>query len=211
MRVSALLGATALIALGAGTAQAGNINGWYLGVEGGATWLNGNDGVLLSTVFAPATPTEFDFDTGWAFVATAGYSFGSWRVEGEFGSRSNDIHTIRIGTPLVSTVRVGNDLQQTTLMANALYDIQLSDRFNISIGAGIGADLINFDDRVAIVDSEWSFAYQGIVGLSYAVSRSMDVTLNYRYLVADGADFSTSDPLFAPLTFSTDDFNNNSV
>jgi OmpA-OmpF porin, OOP family len=205
MRLTALLGATALIAVSAGAAQAGNFNGWYIGLEGGANWLNDNDGVFLETG-VPVTPATFDFDTGWALLGTLGYSFGSWRVEGELGYRQNDIDAVAIGpffTPLP-----GDDVEQFTIMANALYDIRLSDRFNISLGGGLGVDRVDLDDGLDVSDDHWGFAYQGIVGLSYAVSRRMDVTMNYRYLNADGSDFDSS---AFPIGYSSENFQNHTV
>jgi OmpA-OmpF porin, OOP family len=93
-------------------------------------------------------------------------------------------------------------------MANVLYDIPLSSRFALSLGGGIGADNVSFDDGAGVDDDSWGFAYQGIVGLSYAVGRSTEVTLNYRYLVADGGSFSGG-PL--PATYHSDDFENHAV
>lgn len=206
MRVATLLGATALIAIGAGSAQAGTFNGWYVGIEGGANWVNDNDAVF-STPFTLPTLARVEYDTGWTVLGTVGYAFeNNWRAEFEAGYRQNESDNIFIGT--LATPFPGSDLSQVTLMANVLYDIPLSDRMAISLGAGIGADNVSFADGAGVDDDSWGFAYQGIVGLSYAIGRSTEVTLNYRYLVADGGTFAGG-PLAA--VYNTDDFNNNTV
>jgi OOP family OmpA-OmpF porin len=45
------------------------------------------------------------------------------------------------------------------------------------------------DDGV-IDDNDWRFAYQGIVGLSYALGSRTDLSLTYRYLRASGPDYT---------------------
>jgi len=218
MRITTLLCSTALVALSAANANAAT--GWYLGVEAGWNTVSDND-IKFSTTFGFTTPLNVDFDDGWAILATIGYNFGGhWRVEGELGYRNNDISGIRITgtrprpTPLSATsFTPGGSLEEVSLMANVLYDIYLGSRFKLTLGAGIGGDYASFDVDGGLGDNNWSFAYQGIIGLAYALSPRTDLTLNYRYLVAEGADFGGLDPTFGFFNerFSSDDFHKQSI
>jgi outer membrane protein OmpA-like peptidoglycan-associated protein len=177
---SFVLGGTIALA-SALPASAGNFNGWYIGLEGGGNWNSDNDATLATVppFLAPAN-ADLEFDTGWAALATMGYAFqnSGWRVEGEFGYRHNDIDAIG-GTA------ANGELTSKTLMANVLYDFKLMDRLTLSVGAGAGAEHSTFDDGIIDQDEDYNFAYQGIAGLSYAVSPRLDLTMNYRYLRTD--------------------------
>ena len=69
-----LLGAVASIAF-AGSANAGHFNGWYVGLEAGANWIDDADAVGVADPAPPGPPfltasgTE-SFDSGWAVLAT---------------------------------------------------------------------------------------------------------------------------------------------
>ena len=182
---SLLLGACASIALTA-SANAGTINGWYIGLEGGGNWIDDVD-VLASFDADPPggpvlTPGTFSFDTGWAVLATVGYGFGgNWRAEFEGGYRQNDSEAVTSNT----------DVTEWSAMVNILYDIHLTPKMNLSLGAGAGGNFAEYDFKIAsFQDDDWNFAYQGIVGLSYALSDQLDLTLNYRYLRVLEPEFS---------------------
>lgn len=181
---SFVLGSTIALAC-AMPASAGHFNGWYIGLEGGANWNADNDASFATNLALPA-PAPIEFGEGWAVLATTGYGFhnSGWRVEGEFGYRNNDIDSVGgvVG-------RTGGELETMTLMANVLYDFQLMDRLTFSVGAGAGAAHSTFDDGLLDQDEDINFAYQGIAGLSYAVSPRLDLTMNYRYLRTDDSDY----------------------
>jgi outer membrane protein OmpA-like peptidoglycan-associated protein len=84
-------------------------------------------------------------------------------------------------------------------MANVLYDIHLTDRFSLTLGAGAGGanarlKLGAFDDGGPegefIKDSDTSFAYQGIAGLNYAIGPRSSLFVNYHYLDVTNANFT---------------------
>lgn len=175
-----LLGASALLAVCA-TAHASQRNGWYIGLEAGANWIDDVDAVATLTV--PATPPPFvglqtfEFDTGWAILGAGGYAFANnWRLEAELGYRVNE----RTG--------INRNMSEWSLMLNALYDINLTPKLDLSLGAGAGYDRPTLQVTVG-EDTKGAFAYQGIVGLSYALSGRTDLTLNYRYLRVSATDF----------------------
>ena len=207
---AAMLGAAASIALlasGAGVANAGHFNGWYLGVEGGANWVEDFDAQFRRGPTTAVTTTtinqNYEFGTGWAAFATIGYGFWShWRVELEGGYRHNKIDRVQWtgGAPTSPS----GDLNEWTIMANVAYDLMLTDRLGLSLGVGAGGDNARFNwvtrpaGTIRVDDDDWGFAYQGIIGLNYAISDRTAVVLNYRYMrvdaptwngVATGPDF----------------------
>jgi outer membrane protein OmpA-like peptidoglycan-associated protein len=195
---SLFLGAAATLALSM-PAYAG-MDGWYFSLEGGANWVEDWQHRQFTT--SGGSPTSFfnaesSFDTGWAVLASVGHAFGGgFRGEFEAGYRDNDGDGFTIsGTPVTT---FSQDLTEVTLMLNLLYDIPLGERFKISLGAGAGADYAMLDQQVGATsfeDEHWSFAYQGIAGLNYAMGRQSELFVNYRYLRVTEAEFD-----FRPVT-----------
>ncbi len=199
-----LLGAAGVLALSAGFAQAEHFHGWYVGIEGGANWIQKNNFVdsQPGDVTDPVNHLTQSSSVGWAALGTLGYSFYNWRVELEGGYRHNSLDKTKtpgtIGDP-ASTVNTSGSLSEFTLMANVLYDIHLTDRFSVTLGAGAGgADarlkLGAFEDTGTegefVKDSHMSFAYQGIAGLNYALGPRSTLFVNYRYLDVTNPNFS---------------------
>lgn len=181
---SALLGTAMAVAFG-GAANAAQVNGWYIGLEGGASWIEdwSHSLVILPPPPPPVFTAQASFDTGFAVLATVGHGWNNWRVEFEAGYRDNDLDAYSIsGIPFTP---VEADLWEVTLMANVLYDLSLTDNLSLSLGAGVGGDFANLDVTIGPVNFEadtWNLAYQGIAGLNYAVTRRTALFVNYRYL-----------------------------
>lgn len=196
---SLLLGAAASLAL-AGAANATHVNGWYISLEGGANWVDDVD--FLAGVAVPVTPFTAEFDTGWAALGSVGYAWNNWRFEFEGGYRDNEVDTIlnAVGVPVGPTPG-DNSLTEVTLMVNFLYDIPLTERLSMSLGAGAGADFVNLEFATVVPpsfeDDDWVFAAQGIAGLNYAVGRQTDLYVNYRFLWVDETDFANPGGVFA--------------
>jgi outer membrane protein OmpA-like peptidoglycan-associated protein len=198
---SLFLGAAASLAL-VGTANAATVNGWYIGLEGGVNWIDDVDVIAAADPDppgpfpVPTTPGTFQFETGWAVLAAVGYGFGGhWRTELEGGYRQNDFAT---------TGPVDTDIQEWSVMLNVLYDIHLTQAMTLSFGAGAGADFAEADAGPLGSADDWNFAYQGIAGLSYALSDRLDLTLNYRYFRVHEPEFVFT-PVGATLSFAFDD------
>ena len=171
-----LLGATAILAC----AGAANAKGWYASFEAGAVSVDDTDAEYALTTGFSYSPIG-RFDTGWALVCAVGYSLQGWHIEGEAGWRSNDKD--RFTAPGPST----GDLDELTVMFNMTYDIPLG-VLTLSLGGGAGLDYAMLD-IAGVDDGDLNFAYQGIVGLSYAVSQNTELTLGYRYLNALDPEF----------------------
>jgi len=183
-----LLGTAAALSLG-GAAQAAPFHGWYVGLEGGADWVQEKD-FVVHLPLGTTHHAQLSFKTGWALLASVGYAFDKhWRVEGEFGYRSNNLDkTALIGGPPTAA---HGDLRELTVMANVLYDIPLAPKWDLSIGGGIGGDdaLLKFN---TLSDNTWKFAYQGIAGLNHAIGQRSQVFLDYRFLTDTKPVFSNS-------------------
>jgi OOP family OmpA-OmpF porin len=179
---SALLGAACAVAF-SGAAEAAQINGWYVSLEGGANWIEDWEHSFFTV---PSTAT---LDTGWAVLASVGYGWGGWRLEFEGGYRDNDLDSYTFtGIPISVTA----DAWEATFMANVAYDIALTDNLALSLGAGAGGDFANVDFSFggpSFEDDDWSFAYQGIAGINYAIGRQTSLYLNYHYLRVVDAEF----------------------
>lgn len=204
-KISLLLGTVGAVALCAGSAQAEHFHGWYVSLEGGANLVQNSKFVDNQPGDAtdPVNHIDQSFSTGWAVLGSLGYAFDNWRFEGEFGYRHNSLDktkTLPGGTePTPTAANSSGNLSEFTLMANVLYDIHLTDRFSLSLGAGAGGanarlKLGAFEDSGSegefIKDSHWSFAYQGIAGLNYALGPRSTLFVNYRYLDVTNPDFS---------------------
>jgi outer membrane protein OmpA-like peptidoglycan-associated protein len=126
-------------------------------------------------------------------LATAGYAFtNDWRLEAELGYRQNETTS---GTAQVD---------EWSLMVNALYDIDVSHSWGLTLGVGAGYDSANFDVLGLADQDDGNFAYQGIAGLNVAVGSRTDLTLTYRYLRISEPEFEFGTPP-ASATFAFDD------
>lgn len=220
MKTKTMLMASAamlVFAATAGGADAGHFKGWYISAEAGANWVQDWD-FTSATGPAHSHKDVAEFETGWAAMASLGYAFQSnWRLELEAGYRTNDIDLIvaRLngGGPVNYNTFDDASLQEFTLMANVLYDIQLSKGVSLSLGAGVGADKVNleFDAFVPAADvDEWALAYQGIAGLNIAVGSRTDLFVNYRYLNVDAVDIPVG-PINNHAITGSDDFQKHTV
>ena len=204
---SALLVTVAAVSVGAASQSEARHNGWYVGIEAGANWIDDTD-VLRSFVVTeppveeefsevalvvpPFAQTQLEFDTGWAALATVGYAFdNNWRIEGELGFRTNDfdVNNFFRGKRLAPT---SGDLTEYTAMINVIYDVPLAEKVHLNLGLGAGVDYADLDVNGVGSDSDTNFAYQAIAGVTYEISKRLDLTLTYRYLHVESPDFSNA-------------------
>ena len=198
-----LLGTVAALSLIAVQESQARNEGWYVGLEAGANWI---DDTQFNYHFDDTPPLGFpdfsgdaNFDTGWAALGTIGYAFDShWRIEGEFGFRQNDMggFSFFVEDNEEDLVRISRDgeLTEYTVMLNVIYDVPLSERLDLNLGLGAGADYSQFEDSGIVDDEDVTFAYQAIAGLTYALTGRLDLSLTYRYLHVDEPSFSSSVP-----------------
>lgn len=167
---------------------------WYAGVEGGLT-LNDKSGLKGdgSTLDVGA-----NYKDGYVFGGVLGYDFGGVRLEGEVAHRHNKLKAFNIANNGGNGVMVGNVASSSGAakvisgMVNVMLDIGNGWALTPYIGAGIGIADAKFDNfsvsGATFADgSKTVFAYQAIAGLSYAISKAVDLTLDYRYFATDDA------------------------
>ena len=206
-----LLGSAAValaIAAAPAPAHAGNFHGYYVGVEGGGNWVRDWD--FDSGTVGHVHKHTSKFDTGWALLATLGYDWGHWRAELEGGYRSNDMDSVT--SHVFGSSWTGGDMREISVMANLHYDFNLTKKLVMSFGAGAGMDHVDvaWDQNPAADIDQWRFAYQGIVGFSYRIGASTDLTLNYRYLNVNGPELDVG-PFQGHLLNSTEDIRKHTV
>jgi outer membrane protein OmpA-like peptidoglycan-associated protein len=207
----ALLGAAAALSLLSAQQSSAHHQGWYVGGEAGINWISDND-IAFEDNFASTDAFSnisldsgtVNFDAGWAGLATVGYGFEkNWRIELEGGYRSNDFNAAvnyfdsnvecraafqtELGCPGTATAKGSFD--EWTAMVNVVYDVPLTDKLDLNIGVGAGADFSRVK-AAGFKDDDTNFAYQAIVGLSYKVTDRLDLTVNYRYLNVDSPSYT---------------------
>jgi OmpA-OmpF porin, OOP family len=164
--------------------------GLYLSLEGGASVVADWEHTRTKLTWCGPEVKEAlaAFDTGWAAFGAAGYGFGAWRIEIEGGYRQNDIESYvkhwKHKTWTLEGADLAGELTEASAMVNLIYDVPIFERFSLAVGVGAGGDYARFklDTPWAPIDEEdWHFAYQGIAGLNYALTRMTVVFVNYRY------------------------------
>ncbi len=159
------------------------------------TYISGNIGAVIvsdSDIDDGVDTGEFSYDTGFGFLGALGSSFeGGARAEVELGYRKNDFDELEVDG--FGSGDIDGDLTSLSLMGNVYYDISTEGSFSPFIGAGIGfanleADLDDFGD-----EDDTVFAYQFILGGSFASSETLSVDLQYRYFATDDPEFDEVD------------------
>jgi opacity protein-like surface antigen len=136
------------------------------------------------------------FSPDYGLMGAVGYRMGNIRLEGEYNYFKNNFSGstfFKDGTtePLgPAQSSPGAYVDGRALMFNAYYDIPIKgSALKPYIGAGVGvyeAHIVNlspagFGGFVANATSSDRFAFQLRTGLSYSLSRELDVFLGYRY------------------------------
>jgi outer membrane protein OmpA-like peptidoglycan-associated protein len=173
-----LLGA----ALAAARAESG---GPYAGLWVGPHFLRDSE------VTGAGIDSTADFDAGFGVAGSVGYRlpFGL-RAEAEGGFRASAVDS------LSGAAGGRGDARALSVMVNALYDFETGTPFTPYLGFGAGAARIAFDGvsplgGSRVDDTDLAPALQGLVGVGYAVTDSLQVFAGYRYFTALGAGFTT--------------------
>ncbi len=192
-----LLGTAALAVASVGAAQAGTVmpDGWYVSLAAGANWVP-NDKVRWSST-GTSTNYRYSWDTGYAVLASVGYDFDNhWRAELEVGYRHNksksactaggcfdpDNTGVGSGPP-------GESLWQLSQMVNVLYDFSLGGNWTASVGAGIGGNLVVFEDEGHEFD-DYVLAGQLIGEVGYRFADRWQAFATYHYMLMSDPNLS---------------------
>ncbi len=181
-----------------GLAQSGGgTPGPYVRLEGG--WSHPED---LSGTSVPGIPSgTAKRDDGYIVGGAAGYKWGPWRGELNLDYAEQDLSSgtnVYAGTTGSASLK-GNS-SNLSFMLNGYYDINTGTRFTPYVGFGVGGSYFrlnkaatNATPSVAIANSgDYVFAYQPIVGISYAITDQLLVGLEYRYFGTTDANLKYS-------------------
>jgi opacity protein-like surface antigen len=181
--------------------HAQNLNGFYVGARGGASWLldstaniSGNATVTGVGTGPFNSTTSATFQTGWAAGGFVGYDFVGPRVEIEALYRDNKgTGNAVIPVTGVGTLRVNGrvDETQTSVMANVYYDFLAHEALTPYVGAGAGIAFINRPGEL-VRTNDTEFAYQAIVGVGYKIAPNLRLNLDGRYYGTLNPTFSHS-------------------
>jgi OOP family OmpA-OmpF porin len=158
------------------------------------------------------------FKNGYTGEASVGYGFGNgFRVELEGDYFDNQAHKVDDnGRQFRSSGRE----RKYGAMINGLYDFDISSPYIYPfVGAGVGYQFLDLRNvrtpgtGAAIDGTPGSFAYQGIVGLSFPIPGAigLSATVQYRYLATVGTEHYKGTEDGVPATFKLGVDSNNMV
>ncbi len=184
-----LLGSALALALPF-TAQA-ETQGLYIGGNVGA------DFAVDSKASTAAGHNTVHYDVGPAASLSLGYGFGPFRGEVEESFRYNGVN----GTGGAALGHAGGNARTWATMFNGFYDINTGTPWTPYIGGGIGVGFFHASlsgnrpvgSSIGLYNgSDTTFAYQGIAGVSYALSQNLSLTADYRYFATTDADIKSN-------------------
>lgn len=178
-RFKLLMAAGLLASLPLSAAQAG----WYVGADGGVSFLQDADGS------AAGSSVDTEYDTGFVGLGQVGYKMGQLGFEGELGWRGSDIDT-------VGGASGGGDLNAYSIMGNIVYDVANFGGLRPFIGAGVGTAYVDTSatrlNRNSYSGDDWVFAYQAFAGAAYDLTENWSMKGQYRYFGTTEYDATTA-------------------
>ena len=170
-----------VLVLSQGMAHAEN---WYATLSGGF-----GSGPEASTS-VPGYSVSTDAEVGYAVMGAVGYRLSpNIRVEGEVSWRSNALDVGKVNS---SHAHVAGSVENVGFMVNAAYDIPpiMGSALRPFVLGGVGIANVKgeiseviFEERSIDVNADEDdtvFAYQGGVGVSYAVSPQLSLEVSFR-------------------------------
>jgi opacity protein-like surface antigen len=200
--------AAAIIAAAWSCPVAAADDGWYIGAQAGASFLEDAEN---SGSGSDITSTTKD---GYSVAGAAGYRFGNGlRADAELGYSRQGFDSLQIradgglgaafglGSLNGATVNATGHVSALSLLANLWYDFDLGCALKPYAGGGIGAARISATDvavgGVTIVNgSDTVFAFQIGAGVGYEVFPAAILSIDYRY-------FQAVDPTFKDQVLGT--------
>jgi OmpA-OmpF porin, OOP family len=147
---------------------------FYVGIGGGGNFAN-DMGISGTGIAADA-----ELDTGLVGMGALGFGLANgFRFELELSYRQNDIDNVS------GTTAGSDDVSARTVMGNLFYDLHNSSPLTPYLGGGIGYSQMSVNRAQGagflVDDDDDVFAFQGIAGLSYDFSNSLQLFADYRY------------------------------
>jgi opacity protein-like surface antigen len=146
-------------------------------------------GQTLDGAFDPSgAQADGQYAAGLASGAAIGYDLNkSWGFEVDYTYRSGDIDSIGAGGAIAN----GGDYASVAITGNVIYSFTTDGPWRPYVGAGVGflqeidADL---EPTGAEVSDRGPLAYQLLAGVGYRACSAAELTLEGRYLAANGVE-----------------------
>lgn len=129
-----------------------------------------------------------------SYSGAIGYDFGNYAMEMEYAYRTNDLDgQTLLGSKLADTE---GDTQSSAFMINGYFETPTDSNWVPYLGVGAGIARVNLNDHMTgnillVDDNATVFAYQGIAGLEYNVSRKISAFAEYRYFATADVPVTT--------------------
>ena len=157
---------------------------WSTGIDVGGTYLQDSKNSGSGLGYKSTS------DAGWLTQGQVGYSFGSWKLEGELSYRSNGI----------DKVNGANGKGRTSALApmiNGIYEFMPQSQWHPFVGVGIGAALVDAgkvkqNGTDVYKGDDWQMAYQGFAGVGYDITKNVELKAQYRYFATLDYDTKAS-------------------
>lgn len=163
-------------------------------IEGYALPLTGtlSDPVTVFGITIPAgtytvNKPKVSFDPGLRVDMIGGYKVSETvALELEAGLLYNSLDKLSIsGTqdtvPFSHSYKLNANLWQVPVFVNGVYTFKLDSKFKPFLGAGVGG-VWTCVEGSGESESDFTFAYQGMAGIRYELSNTMDIGLTYKFL-----------------------------
>ena len=157
---------------------------------------------------APFSGGNISYDTGVRASLAVGYNFCSaFAAELETGVIWNPIDSINGNT--LSSLSSSANLYQIPLLLNGIYKVPLKGAFHPYVGAGVGVAFGLFEGSsvpglyspltggsMDYSGTDAAFAYQAEVGFKYALGKSAELGLAYKFFGTTGYSWSDNNAPF---------------
>ena len=138
---------------------------WYLGLDAGLALQQ--DITLENTGGG-----RLSFDPGFRLDLSGGVHLSqSWKAEVEVGFIYNSVDARNL------------EYFQVPIMVNGIYTLPLHGRISAYAGAGLGGvSGVLLNDNLFGSEDSFTFGYQAILGVKYALNDDLDLGLSYKFL-----------------------------
>lgn len=140
-------------------------------------------GTIVQSTKVRNAPETLSFEPGFRADFTFGYRIPQTLLAAEFetGGTWNSLTSGGYVTPPGFDTR----LYQIPVLANLVLNVPLNDRLSLYVGAGAGGVASQIEQRGfggSVSDTDFTFAYQGKVGVKYSFNPDMEVGLDYKFM-----------------------------
>jgi opacity protein-like surface antigen len=155
-----------------------------------------------------------EFDPNIDIGGTAGYDFGTVRLEGELTYKHAGIKSITSQSSGSSFRNVDGSLGAFAMLFNGFFDLHNKSQVTPYLGGGIGFASLHLSETTGIdnlgqslilygAGDDTVFAYQVGTGVEIAINRQFSLDLGYRYFATDSGRFDSDLGITTRLRFAS--------